>query len=301
MNKEQEDAEFSEESSWYLNRIFKIAQDRRYFTAIDVWALILDAVFTKRTYKNIDGSKIIGITAADIATSLNMHLSSVYHNLKILQTSDLDLLESEDLIGYNEKGRKVTQKVFRIPEAYYTEYRRMYEKLQEAGFEPPHKEFTFFNLLKIRGILSHYTALLNKERVLVKDETQEISDWYKRWLKPIKLNQFNVTPGVIYQFTEKDMKKILTQIADLLESNKDNYTEENEASGELPLMFSYLVFVPYSEEMKENEWLNRDELLERQSELTPGEKEQVLPCEKDHETFFKYGLACPVCGKEPGS
>ncbi|MHA1692004.1 MAG: hypothetical protein ACTSU7_10260, partial [Candidatus Heimdallarchaeaceae archaeon] len=58
---------------WYVERIFQIAQDRRYITAIDVWAIILDAVFLQRRYLNIDGNEITGITAGDIATSMNMH------------------------------------------------------------------------------------------------------------------------------------------------------------------------------------------------------------------------------------
>ena len=289
----------AEEKRWYVDRIFKLAQDRRYTTAIDVWAIILDAVFSKRTYTNIDGREMIGITAGDIATILNMHLSSVYHNLKILQAKDVDLLETENLIGYNEKGRRITQKVFSIPQVYYTEYRKIYDDLQVAGFLPPHKEFTFFNLLKIRGILSHYAALMNKDRLLVKDDITEIRDWYKKWLDPIKLSNANITPGVIYRFKQKDMLKILSIIAELVDEYQDKYTEEDEARGEFPILFSYLLFMPYTEEMLNNEWLNREEFEERLQELSEKAdfEREITECEKDHETFFKYGLSCPVCGK----
>ena len=180
-----------EDEKWYMERIFRIAQDRRYTTAIDVWAIILDAVFTKRSYVNIDGREIIGITATDIAIRLNMHLSSVYHNLKILQSKGLNLLETEDLIGYNEKGRRITQKVFRVPEIYYTEYRSIYDRLQQAGFQPPHKDFTFFNLLKIKGILSHYAALLHKDRMLIDENLHEVPKWYEEWYEDIRISQFN--------------------------------------------------------------------------------------------------------------
>ena len=293
------DEQTAEEKRWYMDRIFKLAQDRRYTTAVDVWAIILDAVFSKRTYQNIDGKEMIGITASDIATILNMHLSSVYHNLKILQAKDVDLLDTENLIGYNEKGRRITQKVFSIPQVYYTEYRKIYDDLQDSGFFPPHKDFTFFNLLKIRGILSHYAALMNRDRVLIKEETSEVTDWYRKWLDPIKLSHTNVTPGVIYRFKKKDMHRILTIITELLEENKDNYTEEDEARGVFPFLFSYLVFVPYTEEMMNNEWLNRDEFEERLQELSDkiDYERDITECEKDHETFFKYGLSCPVCGK----
>lgn len=290
-----------EDEKWYMERIFRIAQDRRYTTAIDVWAIILDAVFAKRSYVNIDGREIIGITASDIAIRLNMHLSSVYHNLKILQSKGLNLLETEDLIGYNEKGRRITQKVFRIPEIYYTEYRSIYEGLQEAGFQAPHKDFTFFNLLKIKGILSHYSALLHKDRVLVNEDLKEVPNWYSIWLEDIKLSQYNVTPGVIYRFTKKDMKKILTEIAELIDKHKDNYSEEEEARGETPYMLTYLVFAPYTDEMKSNEWINREEFIEKLAEFAekPIEDEEVLECAKDHDTFFKYGMSCPVCSKSP--
>ena len=107
----------------YLEQIFKIAQDRRYSTAIDVWAIVLDAEFSNRRYHSLDGREIYGITAADIASSLNMHLSSVYHNLKILQSEDLDLLNTEDLIIYNEKGRRVQQKVYQIPRMPFKQIR----------------------------------------------------------------------------------------------------------------------------------------------------------------------------------
>jgi hypothetical protein len=300
-SKVETDVEELEETSWYMDRIFKLAQDRRYTTAIDCWAIILDAMFAQRTYVSIDGTEIIGITAADIATVLNMHLSSVYHNLKILQSKEVDVLETVNLEGYNEKGRKITQKVFRVPEVYYTEYRRIYDGLQDVGFAPPHKEFTFFNLLKIRGILSHYAAMMNKDRVLVADETEEIKDWYTNWLNPLKLSHFNILPGVIYRFNTRDMLKILRVITELLEENKDNYQDEDAKEGELPILFSYLVFAPYTREMIDNEWLNRDEFNERIEELTgrliPDEEE--TECKKDHETFFKYGLSCPVCGKSP--
>ena len=289
----------TEEKRWYMDRIFKLAQDRRYTTAVDVWAIILDAVFSKRNYHNIDGKEMIGITASDIATILNMHLSSVYHNLKILQAKDVDLLETENLIGYNEKGRRITQKVFSIPQVYYTEYRKIYDDLQDTGFLPPHKEFTFFNLLKIRGILSHYAALMNRDRVLIQEESLEVQDWYKKWLDPIRLSHTNVTPGVIYRFKKKDMIRILTVVTELLEENRDNYTEEDEADGVLPYLFSYLLFMPYTEDMLENEWLNREEFEERLQELNDkvNYERDIAECEKDHETFFKYGLSCPVCGK----
>ena len=289
-----------EDEKWYMERIFRIAQDRRYTTAIDVWAIILDAVFTKRSYVNIDGREIIGITATDIAIRLNMHLSSVYHNLKILQSKGLNLLETEDLIGYNEKGRRITQKVFRVPEIYYTEYRSIYDRLQQSGFKAPHKDFTFFNLLKIKGVLSHYAALLHKDRMLVDENLHEVPKWYEDWYDDIRLSQFNVTPGVIYRFTKKDMKKILTEISELIDKHKDNYSEEHEARDETPYLLTYLVFAPYTDSMKSNEWMNREEYMELLAKVSDAEldEEVVQECQKDHDTFFKYGLSCPVCGKK---
>ncbi|MHA1446230.1 MAG: hypothetical protein ACTSSN_06040, partial [Candidatus Heimdallarchaeaceae archaeon] len=142
----------------YLEQIFKIAQDRRYSTAIDVWSIILDAEFSNRKYESLDGKSILGITAADIASSLNMHLSSVYHNLKILQSEEFDLLETDELIIYNEKGRRVKQKVYKLPRIYYDEFRQILNELHHEGFRAPHQKFTFFNLLKIRGMLAHYAA-----------------------------------------------------------------------------------------------------------------------------------------------
>ncbi len=284
---------------WYVERIFQIAQDRRYITAIDVWAIILDAVFLQRRYLNIDGKEITGITAGDIATSMNMHLSSVYHNLKILQSKNLNLLDTEDLIGFNEKGRKVTKKVYLIPQKYYDEFRDIYDKIQTSGFSPPHKQFTFFNLLKIRGILSHYAALLHRDRLLVDEETNEITSWYHKWLKPLTLPKFNVNPGVMYRFTKEDMRKILMVFTEILEKNKDNYKDE-ETDG-IPFLFSYLIFVPYTTEMMKGEWLNRDEfeeMVEISADLKPA-KEKISKCESDHDTFFRYGISCPVCGEEP--
>jgi hypothetical protein len=57
--------------------------------------------------------------------------------------------------------------------------------------------------------------------------------------------------------------------------------------------------MPYTEDMLENEWLNRDEFEERLQELSGKDEyeKDTTDCEKDHETFFKYGLSCPVCGK----
>jgi len=284
---------------WYVERIFQIAQDRRYITAIDVWAIILDAVFLQRRYLNTDGKEITGITAGDIATSMNMHLSSVYHNLKILQSKNLNLLETEDLIGFNEKGRKVTMKVYSIPQKYYDEFRDTYDKIQTSGFALPHKQFTFFNLLKIRGILSHYVALLHRDRLLVEDETIENKDWYHKWLSPLTLPKFNVNPGVMYRFTKEDMRKILMVLTEILEKNKDNYeTEENDGT---PFLFSYLIFVPYTPEMMKGEWMNRDEFEERVEISTERKvvEEKLSKCESDHDTFFRYGISCPVCGEEP--
>lgn len=284
----------------YLEQIFKIAQDRRYSTAIDVWAIVLDAEFSNRRYHSLDGREIYGITAADIASSLNMHLSSVYHNLKILQSEDLDLLNTEDLIIYNEKGRRVQQKVYQIPRIYYDEFQLVLKELQDEGFQYPHRLFTFFNILKIRGILAHYAALLHKDRVLVINEIEEVEDWYHNWLDPIKIKDNVVAPGVIYKFTIDDMRKILPQIIELLDKNVNSYTDEHEAKGIMPISFSYLLFVPYNDIMREGEWLNRDEFEERVAEniikIADGE---IKECEKDHEIFFKYGLACPVCGEKP--
>ncbi len=284
---------------WYVERIFQIAQDRRYITAIDVWAIILDAVFLQRRYVNIDSKEITGITAGDIATSMNMHLSSVYHNLKILQSKTLNLLDTEDLIGFNERGRKVTKKVYSIPQRYYDEFRDIYDKIQTSGFTPPHKQFTFFNLLKIRGILAHYAALLHRDRLLVDEETNEVTSWYHKWLKPLTLPKFNVNPGVMYRFTKEDMRKILTVLTEILEKNKDNY--ENEEIDGAPFLFSYLIFVPYTTEMMKGEWMNRDEFEEavEVSDYPSVAKEKLSKCETDHDTFFRYGISCPVCGEEP--
>ncbi len=284
----------------YLEQIFKIAQDRRYSTAIDVWSIILDAEFSNRKYESLDGKSILGITASDIASSLNMHLSSVYHNLKILQSEEFNLLETDELIIYNEKGRRVKQKVYNIPRIYYDEFKQILSELHHEGFRAPHRKFTFFNLLKIRGILSHYAALLHKDRVLVTNEVEESKDWYVDWMNPTRLRNNIVTPGVLYKFTQEDMEKILNQIVTLLEDYIGSYSDEDEERGILPVSFTYLVFVPYTELMRRGEWLNREEYEERITEsLAKISKEDILECQKDHDTFFRYGLACPVCGEKP--
>ncbi|MCE7741046.1 MAG: hypothetical protein GOP50_01185 [Candidatus Heimdallarchaeota archaeon] len=284
----------------YLEQIFKIAQDRRYSTAIDVWAIVLDAEFSNRKYHSLDDREILGITASDIATSLNMHLSSVYHNLKILQSDDLELLNTEDLIIYNEKGRRVKQKVYQIPRIYYDEFQLVLRELQDEGFQYPHRLFTFFNILKIRGILSHYAALLHKDRVLTRNDFEEVDDWYHKWLEPINIRASVVAPGVIYKFAADDMRKILPQIIELLNKHVDSYTDEHEAKGIMPVSFSYLLFVPYNEIMRQGEWLNRDEFDERVTEnMVRLSKDDMKECEADHDTFFKYGLACPVCKEKP--
>ena len=281
----------------YLEQIFKIAQDRRYSTAIDVWAIILDAEFSNRRYESLDGKSIMGITAADIASSLNMHLSSVYHNLKILQSEDMELLETDDLLIYNEKGRRVKQKVYRIPRVYYDEFRQILDELHHEGFRAPHRKFTFFNLLKIKGMLSHYTALLHKDRVLVDSETEEQKDWYLDWMSPINLRNNIITPGVLYKFAEEDMNKILNKISDILVDYTDSYSEEHEEKGILPVSFTYLVLVPYTQQMRSGEWLNREEYDERIAEsIARTSRDDFQECKKDHDTFFRYGLACPVCG-----
>ena len=52
--------------------------------------------------------------------------------------------------------------------------------------------------------------------------------------------------------------------------------------------------------MRKGEWLNRDEFDERVSEnMEKTMRGEYKECEKDHDTFFKYGLACPVCGEKP--
>jgi hypothetical protein len=287
-------------STPYLEQIFKIAQDRRYSTAIDVWAIILDAEFSNRKYSSLDGRSIMGITAADIASSLNMHLSSVYHNLKILQSDSLELLETDDLLIYNEKGRRVKQKVYRIPRSYYAEFRLILDELHHEGFRKPHRMFTFFNLLKIKGILSHYAALLHKDRVLVENEIEEVEDWYPKWLNPINLRNNIVTPGVLYKFSQEDMNKVLDRIIEILEDYTDSYSEEDEERGILPVSFTYLVLVPYTQQMRNGEWMNREEYDERIAEsIAKTAKDDLLECTKDHDTFFRYGLACPVCGEKP--
>ncbi len=284
----------------YLEQIFKIAQDRRYSTAIDVWAVVLDAEFSNRKYHSLDNREILGITAADIASRLNMHLSSVYHNLKILLSDDLDLLNTEDLMIYNEKGRRVKQKVYQIPHIYYDEFRLVLSELQDEGFQYPHRLFTFFNILKIRGILSHYAALLHKDRVLAINDVEEVTDWYHKWLEPINIRESVVAPGVIYKIAADDMRRILSQIIEILNKYVDSYTDEHEAKGVLPISFSYLLFVPYNEIMRQGEWLNRDEFEERVTEnMVKVSRDDVKECFKDHDTFFKYGLSCPVCGEKP--
>jgi hypothetical protein len=287
-------------STPYLEQIFKIAQDRRYSTAIDVWAIILDAEFSNRKYSSLDGKSIMGITAADIASSLNMHLSSVYHNLKILQADSLELLETDDLLIYNEKGRRVKQKVYRIPRSYYEEFRQILDELHHEGFRKPHRMFTFFNLLKIKGILSHYAALLHKDRVLVENEIEEVEDWYPKWLSPINLRNNIVTPGVLYKFSQEDMNKVLDSIIEILDDYTDSYSEEDEERGILPVSFTYLVLVPYTQQMRNGEWMNREEYDERIAEsIAKTAKDDLLECTKDHDTFSRYGLACPVCGEKP--
>ena len=94
--------------------------------------------------------------------------------------------------------------------------------------------------------------------------------------------------------------KILDQIVTLLEDYTDSYSDDHEERGILPVSFTYLVFVPYTELMRKGEWLNREEYEERIAEsLAKIPKEDILECQKDHDTFFRYGLACPVCGEKP--
>ena len=49
------------------------------------------------------------------------------------------------------------------------------------------------------------------------------------------------------------------------------------------ISFAYFLFPAYTEEMVQNEWLNREEFEERVKELKS--QETKISCEEDHETF----------------
>ena len=108
----------------YMGRILTAAQDRRFSTAMDIWAVILHSS-VRYTYFNEEGKEINGLTAKDLAIRLNMTLSSVYHNLKLLRSEEINLLETNEVIDEITQ-RKTKQTVYSIPKKYEEEFLELY-------------------------------------------------------------------------------------------------------------------------------------------------------------------------------
>jgi hypothetical protein len=235
-----------------------------------------------------------------------MKIGSVYHNLKILQSEDFQFFKTTDLIKDSKAaGRRVTQIVYRVPKAYYVELEKLLEKQEEDGnYKETHKEITYFNFLKLKGILALYASMLQRDRILVTNKTDLEEDWYEKWMDLVKFDNQIASPGIIYTIHADKMKKVLEVINDCCETSKDKDKEKEKHSekeiNEPMVQFSYLVFPHQTAEMRNGEWISRKEHEERKKELPPKvSSKEALDCEKDHETLFKYGLACPVCNNKP--
>ncbi len=288
----------------YIDKLIEIAQDRRYSTAIDLWsAILLEGSGTK--YVDLKDNIIKGITAKDIARKLDMKISSVYHNLKILQSNDFQFFETDELVKESKTaGRKVTQTVYRVPSAYYEELAFLLQRQMEEGeYKQAHQELTYFNLLKMRGILALYASMLHQDRVLVHNKTEANENWYEEWMNTIKFDDQIATPGILHTVRADKMKEVLKVInhccADSFDEDKKEQHKKDKETKSM-VQFSYLVFPGRTDEMKSGEWIKRKEYKLRKKDLPEKDSSQeILDCENDHETLFKYGLTCPVCKMKP--
>jgi hypothetical protein len=281
----------TKEETKYMGRILTAAQDRRFSTAMDIWAVILHSS-VRYTYFDKEGKKINGLTAKDLATRLNMTLSSVYHNLKLLRSEEIDLLETNEVVDEITQ-RKIKQTVYSIPTKYEEEFLELYySQIKEKGIQKYHKELSYFNTLKLKGILSHYSSLLHRDRILVDEETNQIKNWYSRWLKPLNFEKYDTFPVALFLLEKEEVIKVMSAMDKAIE---EIFKEKGEdAEREETISFAYFLFPAYTDEMIQNEWLNREEYEERIKELKS--QETKVSCEEDHETFFKYDMECPVCG-----
>ncbi|MHA1910827.1 MAG: hypothetical protein ACTSYA_03935 [Candidatus Kariarchaeaceae archaeon] len=280
-----------EEETKYMGRILTAAQDRRFSTAMDIWAVILHSS-VRYTYFNEEGKKINGLTAKDLATRLNMTLSSVYHNLKLLRSEEINLLETNEVIDETSQ-RKIKQTVYSIPRKYEEEFLELYYyQVEEKGIKRFHKELSYFNTLKLKGILSHYSSLLHRDRLLVDEESNRIKDWYSRWLKPLDFETHGTFPVALFLLEKEEVSKVISAMNKAINEIFKERGEDEER--EETISFAYFLFPAYTEEMIQNEWLNKEEYEERVKELKSQKVE--MSCEEDHETFFKYDMECPVCG-----
>ena len=289
MNEEEKG---KKEETKYMGRILTAAQDRRFSTAMDIWAVILHSS-VRYTYFDEEGKKINGLTAKDLATRLNMTLSSVYHNLKLLRSEEINLLETSEVTDEIAQ-RKIKQTVYSIPKEYEEEFLELYySQIEEKGIRKYHKELSYFNTLKLKGVLSHYSSLLHRDRLLVDEESNKIKDWYSRWLKPLDFETYGTFPVALFLLEREEVIKIMTAMNKAIDEIFKDKKEDAER-GET-ISFAYFLFPAYTEEMVQNEWLNREEFEERVKEL---KSEPKMSCEEDHETFFKYNMECPVCGEK---
>ena len=275
-----------------MGRILTAAQDRRFSTAMDIWAVILHSS-VRYTYFNEEGKEINGLTAKDLAIRLKMTLSSVYHNLKLLRSEEINLLETNEVIDEITQ-RKTKQTVYSIPKKYEEEFLELYySQIEEKGIKRFHKELSYFNTLKLKGVLSHYSALLHRDRLLVDEKSNEVKGWYSRWLKPLDFEKQGTVPVALFLLEKEEMIKVTSAMNKALDEIFKERGEDLER--EETISFAYFLFPPYTEEMMQNEWLNREEFEERAKEL---KSETKINCEEDHETFFKYDMKCPVCGEK---
>jgi len=258
------DEKGKKEETKYMGRILTAAQDRRFSTAMDIWAVILHSS-VRYTYFDEEGKKINGLTAKDLATRLNMTLSSVYHNLKLLRSEEINLLDTIEVTDETSQ-RKIKQTVYSIPKEYEDEFLDLYySQVEEKGIKRFHKELSYFNTLKLKGILSHYSSLLHRDRLLVDKESNKIEEWYSTWLKPLNFEKHGKFPVALYLLEEEEVVKVMLAMNNAIDEIIKDKGEDSER-GET-ISFAYFLFPSYTEEMIQNEWLNREEFEERAKEL----------------------------------
>ncbi|MHA1911677.1 MAG: hypothetical protein ACTSYA_08275 [Candidatus Kariarchaeaceae archaeon] len=188
--------------------------------------------------------------------------------------------------------------------AYYEELGYLLERQMEEGeYKQAHQELTYFNLLKMRGILALYALMLHQDRVLVHNKTEANENWYEEWMNTIKFDDQIATPGILHTIPAEKMKDVLKVInnccADAYDKDKKEKHKKDKETKPM-VQFSFLVFPGRTAEMKSGEWIKRKEYELRKKDLPEKDSSQkILDCENDHETLFKYGLTCPVCKKKP--
>jgi len=276
----------------YLDQLLTISQDRRNKSAIDIWGKIMHAQRSFHHYPSIEGQKIIGITAKDMSFQLNMTLSSVYHNLKILQKQEYPLLEEENFSTFNKEGRRVSQKVYRIPNTFFLEYNQLVTSFRKDKSYLTHRAILLFNLLQIKGVIEYFSALLGSGRLLIDENLHEISDWYQDWMKSLDIKKNQIFPGSSYSITPKIAKEIINLLTmNLSQTSLDQSLdyEPNEKNNKDLHTFTFFLWPPPTREMNSGDWMTQQELIVCKENI-PSD------CTIDHPTFFKYEMECPICG-----